>query len=136
MPVGAGSNQKPAAELVASLALAVNPEAPSTYTVTVRRGPRRRPFREQGVIWVASVEAFAHDFDGDTGVDEFGGVGVAQLVNLDIHSDCGAVLLQSITRRGVGSVRTGRRFRTTADRSTSIGTDLRGRPAQIASSTR
>lgn len=49
------------------------------------------------------AEAFAHDLDGDPGVDQLDGVGVgvAQLVDVDVDSGCGAVLLPPVVRCGI-----------------------------------
>jgi hypothetical protein len=42
------------------------------------------------------AEASADDFDGDAGVDEFGGVGVAELVDVDLDAGLLAVVGVSV----------------------------------------
>jgi hypothetical protein len=48
------------------------------------------------------AETTAHSLDGDAGVDEFGGVGVAQLVDVDLDACGGAVGLPAVVGGVVG----------------------------------
>jgi hypothetical protein len=51
---------------------------------------------ELGGLGGGVAEASADDFDGDAGVDEFGGVGVAELVDVDLDSGLLAVVGVSV----------------------------------------
>lgn len=48
------------------------------------------------------AEAAADDFDGDAGIDEFGGVGVAELVKVDLDSGRLAVVPPAVVGGVVG----------------------------------
>jgi hypothetical protein len=47
-------------------------------------------------------ESAAYGFDGDAGVDEFGGVGVAELVDVDVDARRGAVARPPVVGGVVG----------------------------------
>jgi hypothetical protein len=57
---------------------------------------------ELGGLGGGVAEAAADDFDGNAGVDEFGGVGVAELVDVDLDSGRFAVALPSVVGGVVG----------------------------------
>jgi hypothetical protein len=61
---------------------------------------------EQGVhlggLGGSMAEAAAHDLDGHAAVDQLGGVRVAELVDADLNTGGGAVLLPPTVRRVVG----------------------------------
>src|SRR6266571_5933805 len=57
---------------------------------------------ELGGLGGGVAEAAADDFDGDAGVDELGGVGVAELVDVDLDSGCFAVALPAVVGGIVG----------------------------------
>jgi hypothetical protein len=54
------------------------------------------------------AQASADSFDGDASVDEFGGVGVAELVDVDLNAGGFAVVLPAMVGAVVGE---GRRSR-------------------------
>jgi hypothetical protein len=58
--------------------------------------------QELGGLGGGVAEAAADDFDGDAGVDEFGGVGVAELVDVDLDSGRFAVALPPVVGGVVG----------------------------------
>ncbi|WP_425434805.1 hypothetical protein [Nonomuraea jiangxiensis] len=66
------------------------------------------------------AEAAADGLDGDAGVDEFGGVGVAQLVDVEVDASGGAVALPAVVggvvaQRPAGAVDGGAEQRPGAD---------------------
>nr|WP_239154550.1 hypothetical protein [Amycolatopsis sp. FDAARGOS 1241] len=54
------------------------------------------------MVSVLAAEPAADALDGDAGVDEFGGVGVAQLVDVDVDFGGSAVAVPSVVGGVVG----------------------------------